>query len=350
MAGTFLSASVMTRSVCEDLAQRLEDRGWRVIRTSTQTGRLARLLDMVTTAWRRRSDYECAQVDVYSGPAFFWAESICWVLRRARKPYVLTLHGGNLPSFARHWPRRVERLLSSARVVTCPSTYLREQMKAWRSDIRLLPNPLDIASYPCRERRQPQPHLVWLRAFHAIYNPGLAARITAGLVAEFPKVHLTMIGPDKKDGSLERFKQEVKQLGLESRVTLPGGIPKTTVGQWLDRGDVFLNTTQVDNTPVSVIEAMGCGLPVVSTNVGGLSYLLRDEEDALLTPSNSAAAMIQAVRRVLTEPGLAERLGRAARQKAETFDWSVILPQWEALLLEIQPSYTTKATPLLCPS
>lgn len=341
----------MTRSVCEDLAQRLESQKWRVIRTSTRIPRLARLLDMVTTAWRKRGEYDCAQVDVYSGPAFFWAESICWVLRRAHKPYVLTLHGGNLPGFARRWPGRVRKLLGSARAVTCPSTYLREQMKPWRADIRLLPNPLDITCYPYRERRQPQPQLVWLRAFHAIYNPTMAARVTAGLATDFPQVHLTMIGPDKKDGSLEVFRGEIKRLGLESKVSLPGGVAKATVGQWLDQGDIFLNTTQVDNTPVSVIEAMGCGLPVVSTNVGGLSYLLKDGHDALLTPSDDTEAMIQAARRVLMEPGLAERLGRTARQKAESFDWSVILPQWEALLAEIQPDpYPPKGALNLCHS
>jgi glycosyltransferase involved in cell wall biosynthesis len=81
-----------------------------------------------------------------------------------------------------------------------------------------------------------------------------------------------------------------------------------------------------------VLEAMACGLCIVSTNVGGLTYLLEDEHDALLVPPNDPAAMAAAVRRLLTEPGLAERLSRNARHKAEEFDLSVILPQWERLI------------------
>jgi glycosyltransferase involved in cell wall biosynthesis len=103
----------------------------------------------------------------------------------------------------------------------------------------------------------------------------------------------------------------------------------------MSRGDIFLNTTNVDNTPISVLEAMACGLCVVSTNVGGIPYLLEHEHDALLVPPDDPAAVATAVRRLLTEPDLAEQLSRNARQKAEKFDWSIILPQWEALLISV---------------
>jgi Glycosyltransferase len=93
-----------------------------------------------------------------------------------------------------------------------------------------------------------------------------------------------------------------------------------------------LNTSRVDNTPVSVLEAMACGLCVVSTNVGGISYLLEDGHDALLVPSNDPSAMAAAVHRILVEPSLAKHLSYNARKKSEQFDWSNILPQWEALL------------------
>ena len=80
---------------------------------------------------------------------------------------------------------------------------------------------------------------------------------------------------------------------------------------------------------------MACGLCIVSTRVGGIPYLLEDGSDALLVPPNDPDAMAAAVRRILTEPGLAERLSRNARQKASGFDWRTILPRWEALFTEI---------------
>jgi glycosyltransferase involved in cell wall biosynthesis len=74
---------------------------------------------------------------------------------------------------------------------------------------------------------------------------------------------------------------------------------------------------------------------VVSTNLGGIPHLPEREHDTLLVSPDDPATMDTAVRRLLTEPGLAERLSHNARQKAEQFDWSVILPQWEALLTSV---------------
>jgi glycosyltransferase involved in cell wall biosynthesis len=119
---------------------------------------------------------------------------------------------------------------------------------------------------------------------------------------------------------------------VSNLISFPGQVPKEEVPLWLHKGDIFLNTTNVDNTPVSVIEAMACGLCIISTDVGGIPYLLQQEQDALLVPPDDADAMARAVHRILTEPGLAEHLSRQGRQKAEDFDWSVIMPKWEELL------------------
>src|SRR5436190_13095336 len=104
--GNFLSASGGSRGVCEELALRLTNNGCNVVTASGKPAKLARLTDMLTTVARRRNAYALAQVDVYSGAGFFWAEAVCCTLRCLGKPYVLTLHGGNLPEFAARWPRR----------------------------------------------------------------------------------------------------------------------------------------------------------------------------------------------------------------------------------------------------
>jgi glycosyltransferase involved in cell wall biosynthesis len=338
MVGNFLSGSRAYRLVCEDLADRLASRGWAVVTTSREPGRFRRLLDMVGTAWRERRRYGAAQVDLYSGPAYLWAEAVCWTLRRARRPYVLTLHGGDLPKLAARRPGTVARLLRSAAAVTAPSRYLLEKLAPYRPDVRLIPNGLDVAAYPVRPPGPVRPSLIWLRAFHRIYNPELAVEVLARLVSEFPEARLTMVGPDTGDGSLEDARRAARRLGVEDRVEFPGGVVKRDVPQWLQKGDVFLNTTDVDNTPTSVVEAMACGLCVVSTDVGGLPYLLEHGKDALLVAPNDAGAMAGAVRALLTDEGLAGRLSRSASDKARGMDWNVVLPRWEALLESIVPS------------
>ena len=257
------------------------------------------------------------------------------VLRMAKKPYILTLHGGNLPQFSRNRRWRVARLLRSAKVVTTPSRYLFEQMCPYHDAMVLLPNPLDIHACSFRLRSVAQPRLCWLRAFHSVYNPTLAVRVLHQLSQEFPDISLVMVGGDKGDGTWQEVQELAKKLGVFERLEMPGAVPKSEVPQWLQKGDIFLNTTNVDNTPVSVLEAMACGLCVVSTNVGGLPYLLTNEEDALLVPPQDVEAMVSAVRRFLTEADLAKRLSLNACKKAEQCDWNIVLPKWEKLLQEV---------------
>jgi glycosyltransferase involved in cell wall biosynthesis len=333
--GNFLSSSGWTVSVCEELAQRLSASGWDVHTTSDKPARGRRLLDMVSTVVLRRSEYSVATVDVFSGSAFFWAEAVCEALHAVGRPYVLNLHGGSLPEFAQRWPRRVRRLLQSARAVVAPSGYLFEKMAPYRDSMILLPNALDLSRYTQRRRVRPGPCLLWARAFHEIYNPSLAARVVQLLAPAFPDVRLRMLGPDRGDGSRQRFVGVAAELGVSDRIEMLGGVPKSDVPHWMEKADIFLNTTGVDNTPVSVIEALACGMCVVSTNVGGLPFLLHDNENALLVPPADDRAMADAVGRILKEPGLAERLSVNARRLVEQFDWSVVLPQWESVLTEV---------------
>ncbi|MEO8592839.1 MAG: glycosyltransferase family 4 protein [Candidatus Solibacter sp.] len=332
VVGNFLSASVGNRGVCEDLAERLAAAGWQVTMTSERTGRFARLADMLRTVWARRHSYDVAQVDVYSGPAFFWAGIVCLFLRCLGKPYILTLHGGNLPAFSERWPGMVGSLLASAATVTVPSGYLLERMRRFRADLRLLPNAVDISNYPFRLRESLRPRLVWVRAFHRIYDPSQAVRVIARLLPEFPGVELAMVGPDKKDGSLEAASALAETLNVTTRIQHVGRVAKTEVGQWIDRGDIFLNTSTIDNNPVTLLEAMACGACVVSTNVGGIPYTAEHGVDALLVPPGDTEAMANSVAMLLRRPDMALALSRNARSKAESFDWGSILPEWQSLL------------------
>ena len=329
--GNFLSASGGSRGVCEELAGRLPALGWRVLTASNRRPRLLRLADMIRTIVRYRHDYAVAQVDVFSGPAFFWAEAAAFALRGLHKPFVMTLHGGNLPAFAARWPERTRRLLSCAKIVTAPSAYLATGLQPCCGPIRVIPNPVEIASYPCRERIAAQPKLVWLRAFHETYNPVMAAKVAASLVQDYPALTLAMAGPDKGDGSFQRTRAAADAAGMNGRIRFLGQVDKREVPRVLAEADIFLNTTNTDNTPVSVIEAMACGLCVVSTNVGGIPCLVRHGLEALLVPPGDAGRMADAVRRLLQPGVLCGSLSRNARIAACAFDSSRVMASWNDL-------------------
>jgi glycosyltransferase involved in cell wall biosynthesis len=328
--GNFLDVHVGTRAVSEDLSLRLEQRGWPVLRTSNKRRKLDRLFDMLRTAWDARRQYDIAILDVYSGPAFRFAELVGALLRRLGKPYVLILHGGNLPAFSRRQSRRIKRLFRGAARVTTPSRYLQDSMQIYHQDLRLLPNSVDLSAYRYRLRSKPRPKLLWLRAFHETYNPLLALSAIDLLREEFPEIHLTMVGPDK--GLQNTVREEVLKRGLQKYIEVRGGVPKSEVPAQFEDADIFLNTTNVDNTPVSVLEAMASGLCVVSTNVGGIPYLLTDHENALLAEPRNPVGLAVAIRTLLRAPDLARELSVRGRGLVEAFDWNIVIPQWQQLL------------------
>lgn len=332
LIGNFLTETLGTRHVSEDLAEQLTRRGWRVTTASRHLGRLRRALDMLWTTWRERRHYRIAHIEVYGGLAFTWAEMVSWLLRLLRKPYLLTLHGGSLPEFGERWPGRVRGLLRHATLVTTPSPYLHHEMSRFAAPLCLIPNGLRLDRYHYRPRRRIAPRLVWLRAFDHIYNPTLAVEVAARLAADFPEVSLVMIGPDKGDGSMALTRETAARLGIAARVELTGRLAKSELPRYLDEGDIFLNTTSIDNFPVSVIEALASGLCVISTRVGGIPYMLQDRETALLVPPNDAAAMTGAVRELLRDEELAERLSTAGRRQAARWDWEPIIDHWEERL------------------
>lgn len=336
LVGNHFADAKHNPNVWDDLATHLLAAGHHVITTSGRHNKVLRLADMLLTIWQNRQQYQLAQVDVFSGQAFTWALLSAKWLKRLKKPLILSLHGGNLPAFAVQHPRSVRELLSLADAVTAPSPYLLEAMHPYRRDIVLIPNALDITHYPFILRERPKPFLTWLRAFHKIYNPEMAIKVLHILHGDLPETRLMMVGPDKGDGSLQATRALARQLGVESAVVFAGSVPKADVPGWLNKNDILLNTTNYDNTPVSVMEALACGLCVVTTNVGGIPWMVQDQEEALLVPPNDPEAMAAAVRRIFTEPGLAEKLSVNARSRAEKLDWSSVFPVWQDLLQGIK--------------
>lgn len=332
IVGSFLPGFELKRYAGGNLANEWAQSGGKVIITSRRRARLLRLLDMLGTAYWRRRDYDVAHITIFSGPAFFYAECLVLLLLFLRKPVSLGLHGGNLPDFAGRHPARVQRLFDRARLVVCPSNYLFEKLKTYRPDLHLIPNAIKICHYNLVSPRPGGARLLWLRAFHVTYNPMMAPAVLARLLETLPQARLTMVGPDKGDGSFEATHQMATDLGVLDRINFAGPIPKESVPKVLREHDIFLNTTNFDNTPVSVIEALSCGLPIVSTKVGGIPYLLEHGKTALLVQPGNVAEMAAALKRLVTEPDLALQLSTNGRKLAESFDWSVIMPQWKSLL------------------
>lgn len=313
----------------ELLADALAAAGHDVTRASDHPARLGRLVDIARTVLRARGRAEVLVVQTFGGPSFVVEDVASLLGRWGGMRIVFHLHGGAMPAFMQRHPRWTRRVLRRGDALVAPSAFLADAVRAHGFEARVIPNGIALADYPFRARTRLAPRLFWMRTFHPLYNPTLAVRVLARVRETHPDATLTMAGQEK--GSGDAVRAEVARLGLGDAVRFVGFLDHAGKLAHGDAADVFLNTNHVDNTPVGVLEAAALGLPVVATDVGGLRHLVRHEESALLVADDDAEGMAAAVRRLLDEPALAERLSRNGRAVAERSAWGGVVAAWDAL-------------------
>ncbi|REG98292.1 glycosyltransferase family 4 protein [Flavobacterium aquicola] len=327
--GNKLSKHGATPTTIETLGPLLEHDGFNIRYSSSQKNQFLRLLHMLWSVFKyRKADF--VLIDTYSTANFWYAFAASQLCRFLKIKYIPILHGGNLSLRLKRNPKISEKIFRYSFQNVSPSLFLINEFKAeGYHNIIHIPNTIELEKYPFLERKKAAPNLLWVRSFAKIYNPVMAVEVFARLKKKYPEAVLCMIGPEK-DGSLAESKQKAKDLNV--KVFFSGKLPKE---DWIDLSknySVFINTTHFDNMPVSVIEAMSLGLAVVSTNVGGIAYLLENEKEALLVPDNDINKMAEAIVRLIEEPKLFSEITTNSRKKAKQFEWQDVKLKWLTIL------------------
>jgi L-malate glycosyltransferase len=314
----------------EKVWQMLEGAGYPVIAVSTSENRYVRLAEIATTIVRRRRDIDVLVIFTY-GLKSFVVEDIASALgKRFGLPIVMSPCGGTLPWFMGKFPRWTSRVFARADAFVCQSSYLARAFRERGHEPQVIPNVIDIAGYRHRRRERVRPRLFWMRSFEDLYNPLLALRTLARIRARFPDALLVLAGQDTPYRSV--VESHARELGVADAVRYPGFLDAAGKQREADDTDIFLNTPRIDNRPICVVEAGAFGLPVVSTDVGGMRDLVENERNALLVPDDDDRAMADAVMRLVADPALAERLSIEGRALAEQSAIELVLPKWERVL------------------
>ncbi|TPV33836.1 glycosyltransferase family 4 protein [Paucihalobacter ruber] len=317
-------------STIQTLSALLQQEGYTVYLSSSSNSKVLRMMGMLFNFFQRFKTVDVILIDTYSTLNFNYAFIMSQLARIFRVPYIPSLNGGNLPHRLKRSPLMSKMIFSNAAVNITPSIYLLEAFKSHGyHNITYIPNTIVLDKYHYQFKAISTIQLLWVRSFSSIYNPQMAVSVLHALQQQGNQASLTMVGPDA-DGSLKEVKQLAEQLGVT--VNFTGKLPKPQWHALAKQHNVFINTTHFDNMPVSVIEAMALGLPVVSTGVGGMPYLVKDGVDGLLVPDGDVKAMVAGILKLKEDPELAQNISAAARVKAEGFDWNVVREKWIKVL------------------
>jgi len=335
--GNKLAEHGRTPTAIDTLGPLLEQEGHILHYASNKLKQSARLQDMLLRIWKYRKEVDLVLIDTYSTTAFYYAWLSAKLCGWLGVKYIPILHGGNLPARFQHSPGKCKAVFGNSAMNIAVSPYLLQYLEKAGYNGTVIENSISLNDYSFRQRTQLQPLLLWVRSFHETYNPQMAVHLVHTLKQQYPDIHLTMIGPEV-DGSMEKCKTLSAELGVDQHIIFTGKLSKHEWTSLAQSKDIFINTTNYDNLPVSVLEAMALGLPVVSTNVGGIPYIITDKQNGLLVNADDIAAMNTAVTQLLSDNSMATIIGKNAREYAERYDWNIIKTKWHNLLKSIAKS------------
>lgn len=324
--GSFLSKTRGTKGVSETIAENLAVDKVNVKLSSHEENKYLRLLHIIWDVLTFRG--QLIHIDVFSGNGF----NIAWIVSKLiqTKRIALTLHGGRLIEYYQAHRSKVEQLLKKASHIQTPSQYLQKHFKNRGFEVSYLPNPINLNRFPYQYKAKGEARLLWVRGFSFIYNPTTAVETVALVKQQYPYVHLTMIGPDR--GLKKDCVALAEQLQVQDQISFLGPVPNENLYQHYHAHDVFLNTTSYESFGLAVVEAASCGIPIVSSKVGELPLIWEEGEDILFAEKLEAKAFADQVIRLLENRDLHLQLSQKARQKAESFSWEHLKPNWIKLI------------------
>jgi glycosyltransferase involved in cell wall biosynthesis len=283
-----------------------------------------RLGPYLPALWRCAGRVDLFHVMASSGWAWhLFAAPAIRIARLRGVPVVVNYRGGGAEAFLAGSAASVRRTLAGTAAVLVPSGFLADAFRRFGIDAEIVPNVVDLARFQPDRRREPGHRVIVTRNLEEIYDIPTALRAFAKVREELGDADLRVAGAGSKLADLERLKDE---LGLVDAVEFTGAIDNERIAELYRTADLLLNPSTVDNTPISVLEALAAEVPVVSTNVGGVPYLVEDGRHAMLVPPRNPQAMAEAALKVLRAAPLRARLRSEGRAHVQQFTWAEVWP------------------------
>lgn len=278
-------------------------------------------LSLLFRMWR----YDVAHIFSASYTSFVLAPTPALIAAKVfGKPSILNYRSGEAQDHFRRWKSAAPTARLAKRIIV-PSGYLVDVLQEFELVAEPIHNSVDLAKYRFRERGPCRPFFLANRNFAPLYNVSCALRAFRIVQDQHPDARLVVAGDGAERDKLHALAAELE---LEN-VEWVGQVRPERMVELYDQADVYLNSSSIDNMPNSIVEAYACGLPVVSTDAGGIPYIVEHERTGLLAPVDDHEALGAAALRVLADVELAKGLSRRGRAKCEAeFTWDTVTQEW----------------------
>ena len=244
--------------------------------------------------------------------------------RGLKKRVVLHYHSGEADDHLSNWGHLVHPWLRLADEIVVPSEYLRTVFARHGCRSRVIANVVDLSRFQYRERAPLRPRLLSTRNLEPYYQVDVILEAFARFKAMEPAATLTVAGFGSEESRLRRRAEVI----AGDAIRFVGKVDPERMPALYAEADIFLNASVVDNQPVSILEALSAGLPVVSTRAGDIPFMVRHGETGLLVPPSDPQALADAVAVLWRDPDRARHMARQARRDVAKHTWSAVRDAW----------------------
>jgi len=252
-----------------------------------------------------------------------------------RRPVILNYRSGEAEDHLRSSGSFVRYLIDKCHSIVVPSQFLVDVFEQFGFHATAIPNFVESTVDACRVRHSVQPRILVPRTLEPEYNVACALRAFRIVKDQIPEAELTILGDGSQEGELKSLARELK-LG---DVHFAGRIEHSEMSAVLDRHDLLLNTSSIDNMPVSLLEGFAAGLPIVTTAAGGIPYMIRDRENGHLVGVDDAAGAAERILELCRDPAEVCRLSNRGLREAESYSWDRVADSWFELYSSVFDDY-----------
>lgn len=247
------------------------------------------------------------------------------------KKVILNYRSGEAEDHLANWHWTAIPTMRWADVIVAPSGYLVDVFARFGLQARAIFNIIELDVFAFRERRPLRPVFLTSRLLEPLYNTACVLRAFALIQQRYPAARLTIAADGWLRPELEELSRTLKLRNAE----FVGHVPFERMPALYDAADIYLTAPDLDNMPGSITESFAAGLPVVTTDAGGIPYILTHEETGLMVPRNDHRALAAAAIRLLEDQDLALKIARQARETSRQFTWSEVREKWVGLYREL---------------
>lgn len=283
-----------------------------------------RLFPYLLHLWRSANEVQLFHIMANSGWSWhLFAAPAIWLASIRGKPVVVNYRGGEADSFFDKASSWIKPSLSRADAIIVPSGFLEAVFAKHGFSTRIVPNIIDLSRFKAEGNFEASPkadfpRIIVTRNLEPIYDNATAVRAFSIVRRTFPTAKLTLAGSGPERQALERL---AAGFDIADAITFTGRVDNEVMAALYHSADVMINPSLVDNMPISVLEALASGVPVVSTNVGGVPYLVEHEKTALLVPAQDPEAMANAILLLLNDPAKADQIRKAGFESVLKYTW-----------------------------